>query len=157
MLPSLLAIALCTGDPSTWVPEMLRQLPTYINRAQQQSRARRTPPLGNVILTTRAEFEPLPLPTGSALAAPQQPNPTRQVFFSSLSRVYSPPRHAGLVQGFHWLFLAPGEPGWQFVSLYSRWGAYPRGDQPVSERQEDSQGSVGLGVQQWLRDCRSAP
>lgn len=157
MPPGLLAIALCSGDPTVWVPTLLEQLPAYINRVQQQSRARRSPPLGTVIRTGRPEFEPLALPPGSALGPDAAPNPTRQVFFTSLSRVYDPPRHSGLVQGYHWLFLAPGSEGWRFVSLQSRWGPFPQGDRPISERADDSQGSVGLGVQQWLRDCRPAP
>lgn len=137
----------CQAPLTAIAPQLLKDLPAYANRSvallpDQQ-------PLGSVLTAGQLDLTPLSLPLGSP-----PPQGAQQLFFTTLGRSFIG-QQSSLSQGFHWLFLAPSDRGWQFVSLYSQWGPYPLADRPTTPPQESSGGRIGQAVQTWLRDCRA--
>jgi hypothetical protein len=144
----------CPADLKTLIELMLPDLPGYANRVIQRSRSVVSPSspvnlTSYVIVTGRAEFEPIPLKNKQY--TPFAADSTEQVFFTTLDRQYSRDRATDL-QNFYWLFLTPTESGWRLVNLYSQLASLHSGDPPLPS-QEVSNGIIGQAIRLWLRDC----
>jgi hypothetical protein len=140
----------CPTELEPLVVQMLKDLPSYANRAIVRSRRTRSvSQLGSVLTAGRPEFEPLPINSSS------QPDPTlQQVFITTLEREVVSGKRINLQQ-FHWLFLTRTDAGWQLALMFTRTGGYPTTVQPTTPPRESSQGIVGQAVRTWLRDCNS--
>lgn len=146
----------CPADVETLTALLLEDLPAYANRTITRSR------LESDTLDTRsffivagqADFEPLPLDTGTRSTLPPtgKASTTTQIFFTTLERQYSD-REVFYLQSYHWLFLTRTMEGWRMALLYSRIGS-PRDEPPLPPR-ETSEGVVGVAIADWLRDCRA--
>lgn len=147
----------CPKDVETLTALLIRDLPSYANRALQRASSRTKIPdySTNVIVAGRPEFKPLSLGPGSytptdETAKPEEP---RQVFFTTLERQYTA-RKAIQLQQYHWLFLTQASDGWRLVTMFSQIGPYPAGDPPSPPR-ESSNSFIGQGIRSWLEDCRA--
>ena len=135
-----------TIEPLT--EELLKDLPSYANRAIQRSRSVSSAyEPTNVVTAGSPEFEPLPL-------APNQPIPDdpRQVFITTLERTHGTGQVVE-IQHFHWLFLTRNQSGWWLALMFSSIGAGE--NQPPSPPRESSQGAIAQAIRTWLRDCRA--
>lgn len=143
----------CPTEVEPLIMRMLRDLPSYANRAIVRSR-RQTPvsQLGSVLIAGRPEFKPLP--TSPTRGSVTQPDPTlQQVFITTLEREFISGKRTDLQQ-FHWLFLTRTETGWQLALMFTRTGSYPT-QQPPTPLRESSQGAIGQAIRAWLRDCNA--
>jgi len=133
--------------------QLLRDLPSYANRASQRGRRlqRSSNFYSYMLLAGRPEFQPLPLhPVGQQKSTNQN---IEQVFFTTLSRQYIDNKVVEL-QEFHWLLLTKTPDSWQFLMMFTQTGAYPQ-KQPPSPPRDSSNGSVAQGIKAWLRDCQA--
>lgn len=135
----------------TLTPELLRDLPSYANRAIQRSRrlSRSVDIFDYVLVASRPEFTPLPLKPGDDPAA--QSEGVKQVFFTTLERQYLN-HQAILLQEFHRLLLIKTPEGWSLVMMFTQTGAYPQ-NQVVSPPRDSSDSAIAQGIKTWLRDC----
>lgn len=158
--------ASCPNNIDALLPLLLRDLPSYSNRVSSRAQVleRSFNPRGVVIaaaqapedqqkaIATQRLFDGLPL-TEDAIATHQ----LTPLFFTTLERQYVNDR-AVRIQHYHWAFLSQTsddeQSQWHLALLFSRIGHYPN-DQPVSPPRESSQGSIGRGLQLWLRDCNA--
>ena len=143
----------CPADVQTLMTRMLRDLPSYGNRVTQRSRrGDRTVEVYNYILVAgNPEFEPLPL--SNLQYEPELPDDTKQVFFTTLERQYTP-TEAILLQNYYWLFLTPSSEGWRVVLLFSQLADLEQDDLPLPP-QDAINGAIGQGIKLWLKDCRA--
>jgi hypothetical protein len=148
----------CPADVETLTPLMLRDLPGYANRVLRRSQILDVPEdryTFSVILAGRAEYKPLNLATipESQVEQIQNPNPPKQIFFTTLERHYTD-KKAYNTQNYHWLFLTESESGWRVTLLFTQFGSSVPERPPLPPR-ETSNGIVGQAVKIWLRDCRA--
>jgi hypothetical protein len=156
-----------TGNNKTYCSEqkiesittyLLRDLPSYANRASQRSRrlTRRGDTFSYTIAAGKPEFQPLPLnPNATSLdTAKTLSEGVEQVFFTTLERQYTAGKSLELQQ-FHWLLLTKTSSGWRKVMMFSRGGSFPVTKQPLSPPRESSNGVVAQAVDAWLRDCQA--
>jgi len=139
------------------ITQLLRDLPSYANRATQRGRRlRRSSDIYSYMLIAgRPEFQPLPLKVDSSHTDGQKStvSDVEQVFFTTLERQYIDTKAVELEE-FHWLFLTKTGNDWRFVMMFSQTGAY-RQQQPPSPPRDSSNGSVAQGIKAWLRDCQA--
>ncbi|MEA5625489.1 hypothetical protein [Nostoc sp. UHCC 0251] len=137
--------------------QLLKDLPSYTNRASQRARRlRRSSDIYSYMLVAgRPEFTPLllNLEEYSADAPKSFASGVEQVFFTTLERQYIGKKAVEL-QEFHWLFLTKTKTGWQLVMMFSQTGSYSA-QQPLSPPRDSSNGTVAQGVKTWLRDCQA--
>jgi hypothetical protein len=139
----------CSAELPMLLDQMLRNLPSYINRVRTRAGIRKS----YVVLAARPEFEPLPL---AGVPSPSTTEKTQQVFFTMLVRRYDHDRISYL-QEYHWVFLTPSAQGWQLVMMYSTLGPYPaRSEQPPLPPRNSSNGSVAQAIQDWLSACNDS-
>ena len=146
----------CPDEFEAAIALMLGDLPAYANRIVQRSRFTiETDATTSVILASKPDFEPLPLPPQSSLGTNPIPpaREPRQVFFTTLSQRYDGDRVSRL-QKYHWLFFVRIETGWQLVFSFLRIGSYPSSDPPTAPY-ESSDGIIAQAVREWLSDCRA--
>lgn len=150
----------CPEDVETLTALLIRDLPSYANRVMQRSRPRlsrnqKGDRFSYVVVAGRPEFTPLPLsPSNYSSINPKiDPSPPQQVFFTTLERQYVAGK-AVESQLFHWLFLTKTTGGWRLALMFTQFGASAR-EQPPTPPQESSNGVVGQGLNNWLRDCRA--
>ncbi len=155
----VLAQTTCPEQVEPPIEQMLPDLPSYANRAIARSRQRGNPdPPSSIIVAGQPEFTPLPLGTARSTLGTENSEETeeenvRQVFFTTLERVYTP-TDAIELQGYHWLFLTPTQNGWQLVVMYSAFDSYPASDAPTPP-EDTTDGALAQGVRNWLRDCQA--
>ncbi|MBD2777198.1 hypothetical protein [Iningainema tapete] len=143
----------------TLTTQLLRDLPSYANRATQRGRRLRRAGAGAdiysyMLVAGRPEFAPLPLnPSGYSSNIPTTSDQIEQVFFTTLERQYIKGKPVQLQQ-FHWLFLTKTNNGWQMVMMYSQTGYFPANKPPTPPR-DSSNGDIAQGIQFWLRDCQA--
>jgi hypothetical protein len=141
----------------TLTTQLLRDLPSYANRASQRARRRKrsSDNYSYMVLAGRPEFQPLPLNSAGDDLGEQKSSTTgvEQVFFSTLERQYID-RKAIELQEFHWLFLTKTQNGWQLVMMLTQTGSLPN-KQPPTPPRDSSNGTVAQGVKAWLRDCQA--
>ena len=144
-------------DLSTLTTKLLRDLPSYFNRATQRARRmeRSVEVYSYMLVAGKPNFQPLPLKSWENETG-KSTNSTKgveQVFFTTLERQYVKGKAVQL-QGFHWLFLTKTESGWRMSMMYSQIGSYAKQKPPTPPR-ESSNTAVGQGIKTWLRDCRA--
>ncbi|MCC5646675.1 hypothetical protein LC607_27910 [Nostoc sp. CHAB 5824] len=141
----------------TFTIQLLKDLPSYTNRASQRARRlRRSSDVYSYMLVAgRPEFIPLPLNLEeySADVFKSSASGIEQVFFTTLERQYIGKKAVEL-QEFHWLLLTKTEIGWRLVMMFSQTGSYSA-QQPLSPPRDSSNGTVAQGVKTWLRDCQA--
>ncbi|MBU7582668.1 MAG: hypothetical protein KAF91_07110 [Nostoc sp. TH1S01] len=141
----------------TLTTQLLRDLPSYANRAGQRARRRtRSSDLFSyMVLAGRPEFKPLPLnPVGDHLNEQKISNTkVEQVFFTTLERQYID-NQAIELQEFHWLFLTKNQSGWYLVMMLTQTGSSTN-KQPPTPPRDSSNGIVAQGIKAWLRDCQA--
>ncbi|MDJ0680069.1 MAG: hypothetical protein QNJ18_09440 [Xenococcaceae cyanobacterium MO_167.B52] len=147
------------GNIETLMTELLRNLPSYANRASQRARrlSRTTQTYSYMLMAGKPEFVPLPTnpveDTGNT-SKKSKDKDVKQVFFTTLERQYIKGKPIQSQQ-FHWLFLTKTENAWQMVMMFTQTGSYPKSKPPTPPR-DSSNGVVGQAIQTWLRDCRVA-
>ncbi|NJN49324.1 MAG: hypothetical protein HC805_05530 [Alkalinema sp. RL_2_19] len=151
--PPLIAarVRTCPIDVEQLTPLLLRDLPSYANRVLVRRRSvdqLRTLP--SILLAGKAEYAPLPV---VASRSERDPN-LRQVFFTTLERQPVGDTWRKLQQ-YHWLLIVPTSTGWQIALSYTRTGAYPQADWPITPPRESSQGPIAQAVTLWFRDCHA--
>ncbi|AFY44488.1 hypothetical protein [Nostoc sp. PCC 7107] len=136
---------------------LLRDLPSYANRASQRARrlTRSSDLFSYVLVAGRPEFQPLPLnPAGDDLNEQKSANTkVEQVFFTTLERQYINSKAIEL-QEFHWLFLTKNQSGWYLVTMLTQTGSSTN-KQPPTPPRDSTNGTVAQGVKAWLRDCQA--
>ncbi|MBD2597834.1 hypothetical protein H6G74_26425 [Nostoc spongiaeforme FACHB-130] len=141
----------------TLTTQLLRDLPSYSNRASQRARrrARSSDLFSYMLLAGRPEFQPLPLnPASDDINEQKSANSkVEQVFFTTLERQYIENKAIEL-QEFHWLFLTKNQNGWYLVTMLTQTGT-SRNQQPPTPPRDSSNGTVAQGIKAWLRDCRA--
>jgi hypothetical protein len=141
----------------TLTTNLLRDLPSYANRASQ--RARRLSRKGDVysymLVAGKPEFTPLFLnPEEYTADTPKSTaSGIEQVFFTTLERQYIGKKAVELQQ-FHWLLLTKTQSSWLLVMMFTQTSAYPK-QQPPSPPRDSSNGAIAQGVKAWLRDCQA--
>ncbi len=134
----------CPQDLPSLIDQLLRDLPSYANRAFRRSQ----PPGANgyyVILAGNPDFTPIT----TDLAGPTN---LQQVFFTTLSRQYYGQRIVEQ-QEFHRLFLTQTSQGWRLAMLFSTTSLGP--GQPPTPPRETSNQAFGQAIALWLRDCQA--
>lgn len=147
------------GDIEILMTELLRNLPSYANRASQRARrlSRTTQIYSYMLMAGKPEFTPLPtnpLADTENLSKNSPDKNVEQVFFTTLERQYIKGKPIQSQQ-FHRLFLTKTKDGWQMVMMFTQTGSYPKSKPPTPPR-DSSNGVVGQAIQTWLRDCRVA-
>jgi hypothetical protein len=140
-------------DLPTITTQLLRDLPSYANRATQRARrlSRGAEVYSYMLVAGRPEFTPLPLQTGDNNVDVYQSEGVEQVFFTTLERQYLSNKTVESQQ-FHRLLLTKTNEGWTVVMMFTQSGTYSQG-QPVSPPRDSSNSAVAQGVKLWLRDC----
>ncbi|MEA5506446.1 hypothetical protein VB735_25720 [Halotia wernerae UHCC 0503] len=140
----------------TLTTQLLRDLPSYANRATQRARRRVSNEVYSYVLVAgRPVFQPLPLSPEGYTADRQKKAAAKveQVFFTTLERHYINGKAVELQQ-FHWLLLTKTENGWRLVMMFTQTGGYPK-QQPPSPPRNSSNGAIAQGIKAWLRDCQA--
>ncbi|MBR8836253.1 MAG: hypothetical protein DSM106950_20095 [Stigonema ocellatum SAG 48.90 = DSM 106950] len=146
-------------DIETLTTQLLRDLPTYANRAIQRARppllSKRPDLYSYMLVAGEPEFTPLGLkPDGySTDTLKTTDKEIKQVFFTTLERQYIQGKAVELQQ-FHRLFLTKTKIGWRVVMMFSEIGHYPAKTPPTPPR-DSSNGDVAQGINAWLRDCQA--
>ena len=147
------------GNVEVLMTELLRNLPSYANRASQRGRrlSRTVQTYSYMLMAGKPEFVPLPtnpIENTENTSKKSQDKDVKQVFFTTLERQYIKGKPIESQQ-FHWLFLTKTEDGWQMVMMFTQTGSYPKGKPPTPPR-DSSNSVVGQAIQTWLRDCQLA-
>ncbi len=141
----------------TLTTQLLQDLPSYANRANQRARRRKrsSDVFSYMVLAGRPEFQPLPLNLAGDHLDEQKSLDTKveQVFFTTLERRYID-RKAIELQEFHWLFLTKTQNGWFLVMMLTQTGSFTN-KQPPTPPRDSSNGTVAQGIKAWLRDCQA--
>lgn len=151
---------ICVGtNIETLMTQLLRDLPSYANRASQRARrlSRTTQTYTYMLMAGKPEFTPLPtspIKDTENKFKKSQDKEVKQVFFTTLERQYIKGKPIQLQQ-FHRLFLTKAENGWQMVIMFTQTGSYPKNKPPTPPR-DSTNGVVGQAIKTWLRDCRVA-
>jgi hypothetical protein len=140
----------CPTEVRTLVNQMLKDIPSYTNRAYVRGNIFNT----YLMLASPPDFEPLStgavsLPDSSLAKTPN----TVQVFFTTLDRMHGLGDPIPLQQ-YHWLFLAPHSQGWQLKKMYTMTGSYPAGSGTPTAPRDSTGESLALALQDWLKDCQ---
>lgn len=144
----------CPTEFEPLVSRLLRELPAYTNRITTRLRPANADTRSYVILTSRPEFEPLPL-APMAIASPEAPpSDPRQLFITTLERRYHN-QQVLQIQEYHWIFLTRSPSGWRLALMFSRTGSYPPGE-PITPPRDSSQGVIAQAIRTWLSDCRGS-
>lgn len=147
----------CPANIENLTALLLRDLPSYANRASQSSRrlSRAYDSYSYILLAGKPEFTPLTLGPGEykSAASTASSEAYQQVFITTLERSYTKSRVVELQQ-YHWLFLTPTANGWYLGLMFSQIGSYPN-VKPPSPPRESSKGVIGQAINTWLRDCRA--
>ncbi|MBI4784631.1 MAG: hypothetical protein HY785_25450 [Oscillatoriophycideae cyanobacterium NC_groundwater_1537_Pr4_S-0.65um_50_18] len=150
----------CPDQLTDLMPLLLRDLPSYANRVNQNAYAldgvSDTP--GYVLVAGPPDYRALRLDSERlpAVALPDDRSSSSppQIFFTTLERQYVSGQAVKL-QHYHWLFLTQTEGyGWQLVLLFSAIGEYPV-QQLTSAPQDANQGVIAQAIRLWLRDCQA--
>jgi len=142
----------CAAERFTLVRQLLRDLPSYANRANTLLGI----PNQYVVVASQPEFQPLPLGPGQRATEVQQAvdlEDPYQIFFTTLERSYQDGKLFRL-QEYHWLFLTRSRSGWRLALLYSMIGPYQTDGPPLPPR-DSSEGSLAQAIRTWLRDYRN--
>jgi hypothetical protein len=152
----------CPKDLEPLIDKLLVDLPGYANRVSarfakrslRESRPLSNPTKSNdsvnIIVAGNPEFEPLPL---SALSESVTiPENSRQVFITTLARVYQN-NQALDYQEYHWLFFRQNSQNWQLIKMYSfrKNTSENKPTYPI----ESSEGFIAEAIRLWLRDCQT--
>lgn len=136
--------------------QLLRDLPSYANRASQRSRRlkRSSDIYSYVLLAGRPEFQPIPL-NSSVSTVDNQTAATEieQVFFTTLERQYIGSKVVEL-QEFHWLLLTTTKSGRRLVMMFTKINS-DSPQQPPSPPRDSSKGTIAQAIKAWLRDCQA--
>lgn len=144
---------LCPADLTMLMRRMLRDLPSYINRANHAGKEPTAQGTVSSYAIVASEADDRPLP----IAAAEYPNPSlgsRQVFFTVLERQYRG-QQVTLVQTHHWLFLARDHAAWQLALLFSQTGTDPAHRQLLAPPQDTLTSTTAQAIRTWLRDCEA--
>jgi hypothetical protein len=128
---------------------LIRDLPSYANRAAQRRRKNLDPNYSSYLAAGRPET--IPQLIDNPEYRPASAATTVQLYFSTLERRYIGRQFTDLQQ-FHWLFLTRGKKDWYLVTMYSRQGRSSGEPLPPIE---SFQSPIGEAVQTWLRDCNT--
>ena len=148
---------LCPSDLPTLMAGLLRDLPSYANRAASRSlgSSQEVSGFGTILVAGQAEFAPLDVAALTSRETPTAiPEAIEQVFFTTLERYYTTTEAIQLEQ-YHWLLLTPVEDGWRFALMFSRVAVDGASERPPTPPRESSDGIIGQAVRLWLRDCRA--
>lgn len=143
----------CPQDFDTVSTLLIRDIPSYTNRILQSSVADIPTDYRPTYVITASYPERMPLDITDQVYTTNADadESLHQLFFTTLERQYSG-LEATSMEHYHWLFLTPGEEGWQMVFMFSVIGAEGDGQLPA---RDSSQGSVGQAVRRWLVDCQA--
>ena len=152
----------CPKDLEPLIDKLLVDLPGYANRVSARFVKRslgESRPLSNttksndsvnVIVAGNPEFEPLPLSgLSESITIPEN---SRQVFITTLARVYQNNQSLDY-QEYHWLFFRQHSQNWQLIKMYSfRKNTSPnKPNYPI----ESNEGFIAEAIRLWLRDCQT--
>lgn len=142
---------ICTQDLNQLTQQLLIDLPDYANRVirRAQTLDRSDLQVRHVIVASKPEFDPLPLPQRQYTRVFTD-SPT-QIFFTTLERRYIQEKPVE-TQGFHWLFLVETEKGWDFLLLLSS----NESEQVSIPPRESNQTAIASAIRLWLRDYQSS-
>jgi hypothetical protein len=148
-------VSSCPKELESLIDKLLVDLPGYANRVRARSRSLSKNPTKsndsvNIIVAGNPEFEPLPL---SALSESVTiPENTRQVFITTLTRVYQN-NQALEYQEYHWLFFSQTSQNWQLIKMYSfrKNNSETKQNSPI----DSSEGFIADAIRLWLRDCQT--
>lgn len=137
----------CDLDIEQLTEKLLKDLPDYTNRVirSAQSLERSDLQVRHVIVTAKPDFESIQL--SQRQYTPTFTDSSNQVFFTSLERIYVQGK-AVEVQGFHWLFLAKTDKGWDFFTLVSS----RESNNILIPPRENNQTAIAQAIRIWLRD-----
>ena len=143
----------CPSTLASLTPLLLRDLPSYANRAaQSRRRSVKDPNYSSYILAGQPDLNPIVITNPEYTAIAQ--SPPQQLFISTLEKQFSS-RSTTEQQRFHWLFLTQNNKGnWHLALMYSRLGKNAQ-DPKILPSLDSSQSSLGEAVSTWLRDCRA--
>lgn len=132
------------------MPQLLADLPSYSNRVIQRARKldRQEDTFAHVLEAGAPDFRPLAL--RQLQFTPAAEDTTEQVFFATLDRQYINDKVVTLEQH-HWLFVTPSPVGWTVVHLLTATTTDDTGAIVIPPR-ISTNGSIGQGIQLWLRD-----
>lgn len=144
--------ATCPQDFTALSALLVRDIPGYTNRILQSSVADIPTAYRPAYVITANQPERTPLDVRDLVYTTRTDSgeSMQQLFFTTLERQYSA-LEASSLSHFHWLFLAPGDEGWEMVFMFS---AIDAENEVMLPPRDSSQGSVGQAVRRWLRDCR---
>jgi hypothetical protein len=144
----------CPKELESLIDKLLVDLPGYANRVRARSRPLSNPTKSNdsvnIIVAGNPEFEPLPL---SALSESVTiPENSRQVFITTLARVYQN-NQALEYQEYHWLFFSQNSQNWQLIKMYSfrKNTSENKPNYPIDSSEE----FIAEAIRLWLRDCQT--
>jgi hypothetical protein len=133
---------------------LLRDLPSYANRATQRRR-RKVKDLNysSYLLAGQPDLNPIAIANPEYSPAFPQ-SPPQQLFISTLEKQFQSNEITEL-QKFHWLFLTYSNKGsWNLALMYSRLSKNTP-DSTLLPSIDSSQTPLGEAVSIWLRDCRA--
>ncbi|MBD2104923.1 hypothetical protein [Leptolyngbya sp. FACHB-261] len=156
--PPALAGESCPADLPGLAQGLVRDLPSYANRAYARYNLRT-----HLVVAGRPEFDPLPTGPGqlnrdlgqtAGTAVPNRDDDVKQLFFSTLERAYTP-EGTQTVEQFHWLFLAQDAETWRLALLFTRTGARTGNPPLLTPPRDNSNGALAEAIRTWLRDCQA--
>ncbi len=144
----------CPQTIAGLTPLLVRDLPSYANRATQRSR-RSVKDLNYSSYTLAGQPNPNPIAVTNPEYSPAfAQSPPQQLFVSTLEKQFQG-QQVTERQRFHWLFLShSGQGRWHLALMYSRLGKNAP-DSAILPPLDSSQTPVGEAVNTWLRDCRA--
>jgi hypothetical protein len=144
----------CPSNLASLTPLLLRDLPSYANRAaQSRRRSVKDPNYTSYILAGQPDLNPIAITNPEYSPAAVQSSP-QQLFISTLEKQFSS-RNTIEQQRFHWLFLTQNNQGnWYLALMYSRLGKNAQNPK-ILPPLDSSQSPLGEAVSTWLRDCRA--
>jgi hypothetical protein len=143
----------CPTTLSLLTTLLLRDLPSYANRATQRRRQIKDPNYSSYILAGQPSLSPIDI-TNPEYSPVFPQSPPQQLFISTLEQQFKD-RQVIDVQRFHWLLLTYSDRGsWHLALMYSGLGK-KNADAILLPPIDSSQTPLGEAVEAWLRDCRS--
>jgi hypothetical protein len=142
----------CPARVEPLTTALLRDLPQYMNRVHLRLVHRQTGGLLYAIVANQPDFIPLPAQSREYVNPPDEN--LHQIFFTVLERQYVGQRIKEY-QHYHWLFLAKTGDSWRIALMFSQFGSYPDGTQPLTVPRESSESLTAQAVRLWLRDCQA--
>jgi hypothetical protein len=142
------AKSICPSEIEPLSQWLVRDLPSYANRAAIKGRSRsQLKELPYVVIASQPDVQPMDIPNV------KRDSNLHQVFITTLERQTLGDRMYEFQQ-YHWLFLAKTRVGWRLSQSFSRTSLYPQDDRMTATR-DSSQGSIAQGIKTWLRDCHA--